>query len=306
MTDDFERIENFLAEGFEKELFRACVNNLEDTESKLRVNNFSYAVRELVRNIMSRLASDEDIRNCEWWLQERYSKQQDREKNKSEHGIYRAERMRYSIQGGLDNAYVAEELGIDINEDIKRLKSAIDEMSKYTHIQENTFALDIDEQDTLVTEITTSLLNFLVMIDEFRGELFSRLEEKIFDATADHEMYQTILSLDAISGHYTTEGLGVDSQKISHIDSTFIYVTVQGTIDTTLQWGSNSDLRRGDGAVLEQNFPFSCEIQFLCSNPEEYELNADNFCVDTSEWYKNWIDEDYENEQGYINEQQSQ
>ena len=50
------------------------------------------------------------------------------------------------------------------------------------------------------------------------------------------------------------------------------------------QWGSNSDVRRGDGAELEQSFPFRCEFQVPVDDPWELDLAEPTFGVDTSEW----------------------
>ena len=54
-------IESRLSEKFEKQLFHAALANLEDSKNPIRFNNFAYATRELVRQILSRLAPDDEV-----------------------------------------------------------------------------------------------------------------------------------------------------------------------------------------------------------------------------------------------------
>lgn len=54
-------IEAALAAGFEKQLYQAAVANLKDSTSPLRLNNFAYAMREVVRHLLARLAPDSSV-----------------------------------------------------------------------------------------------------------------------------------------------------------------------------------------------------------------------------------------------------
>ena len=56
-----------LAPGFEQELFLAAIANVDDTSNKLRLNNFAYSMRELIRVVLERLAPDEEVVNAPWF-----------------------------------------------------------------------------------------------------------------------------------------------------------------------------------------------------------------------------------------------
>ncbi len=60
---------------------------------------------------------------------------------------------------------------------------------------------------------------------------------------------------------------------------------VEGTISVSLQWGSNSDVRRGDGAELDDDFPFHCDIELPLGDPWDLNEAETNYGVDTSSWY---------------------
>ena len=47
---------------------------------------------------------------------------------------------------------------------------------------------------------------------------------------------------------------------------------------------ANSDLRRGDGAEVEQSFPFSCEFQLPLDDPWDLDLAELSYEVDTGSW----------------------
>ena len=47
-----------LAPGFEQKLFLAAIANVDDTSNKLRLNNFAYSMRELIRIVLERLAKN--------------------------------------------------------------------------------------------------------------------------------------------------------------------------------------------------------------------------------------------------------
>lgn len=65
-----ERIVSVLAEGFERELYASALHNLNDLNNKLRLNNFAYVMRELMRHVLNRLAPDHSVTKCIWYTNE--------------------------------------------------------------------------------------------------------------------------------------------------------------------------------------------------------------------------------------------
>lgn len=47
----------------------------------------------------------------------------------------------------------------------------------------------------------------------------------------------------------------VNGVKVAAIGAEIIVYLVTGSVEVRLQWGSDSDLRRGDGAEAGQSFP---------------------------------------------------
>ncbi len=275
-------IQQNLKDGFEKQLFEAALSNLRDTENPLRFNNFAYATRELVRHILIRIAPDEELVKCSWYKNEIESR---------ENGITRRQRVYYAVQGGLSNEYVRDILGIDIIEMQKFLKDAVDKMSKYTHIQEKTFNIDDSKVERFVEEALSAVSSLFSTVKKKHKIITSALWEQIDESTVDSALSETILSLDELSSHHSIEEVYTSDIQIITIDGDFIRFRAEGTIACELQWGSGSDMKRGDGAVASHSFPFTCELWSSVSEPEDIQAEEVAFSADTSSWWSEYTDE---------------
>jgi predicted pPIWI-associating nuclease len=267
-------IEKELCEGFERNLFVAAQKNLADKSNPLRFNNYSNAMRELTRHVLHRLAPDDYVISCPW-----YKNETDKEK-----GITRKQRAYYAVQGGLENSYVEKTLGLEVEDIHSRLVKAINSLSKFTHIEAKVFDLPESDIEALVNETTESVYGFLTTIRDCQKMIIDSLWEHIDSAVIDEALRETIISIDELATHHFIDEVYTDKVEIYEINHESIEFRVYGSIGCELQWGSNSDLRRGDGAVLPQSYPFVCELISPVYAPEEVESIEDSLVVDTSSW----------------------
>lgn len=271
-------IEKELAEGFERELFSAALKNLSDDTNPLRLNNFSYSMRELTRHVLHRLAPDENVLKCAWYKNEIQGK---------ENGITRYQRAFYAVQGGLLDAYVKDTFEIEVEGIHQRLVSAINRLSKYTHIEPETFNVPKVQGDALAMDTLTSFATFLETINICRKMILDGLWQEIDSAVVDEALKETICEIDALATHHCIDEICTDSIVVTSIDHEYVYFLVEGSVGCELQWGSNSDVRKGDGALLSESFPFSCDFVSSVTDPEAIECVESSFMVDTSAWYGN-------------------
>ena len=276
-----EEIEGQLEGGFEKELFVAALKNLDDCDNPLRFNNFAYAMRELVRHIMARLAPDDEVRACDWY----------KEETGRNNGISRRQRVYYAVQGGLSDEYVTDELCLDVGYIHRRLRDSIDTLNKHTHIEENTFNLGNEEVEGLVRETLTAVVSLFQTITECRNILAEAFRESIDATVVNAAISETILSIDELATHHSIDAVYTEDVHVRLIDAYFIYFVAEGTVECELQWGSNSDLRHGDGGTLEQAFPFTCELTSPVDNPSGIETEEYSFAADTRSWWEGYYDE---------------
>jgi hypothetical protein len=240
----------------------------------LRLNFFSTAMRMLFEHMMDSLAPRDKVVRCSWF------------KAETEDGRpTRAQRALYAIQGGFTSRFVNEQLGVDPAPLAKALRSAIDELSKQIHGRENTISADLAEQDALAGGTLDAMTAFLDAARETRDEVLRPVQEALDDAAIDAMMFETIQDMDELSSHYSLEEVYVDRTVVHEIGPDAIVYRSTGSVSVTLQWGSNSDLRRGEGAELDQSFPFQCDMTLPLDHPWDLDMAETAAGVDTSEWW---------------------
>src|SRR5581483_3789166 len=263
------KIEERLVTEFEKALFRAALENLEDKHNPLRFNNFAYACRELVRHILARLAPDEQVLRCSW-----YKNETDRN-----NGISRKQRVYYAVQGGLPDGYLKDKLRVTIDEMHFELRAAIDRLHKYTHIEESTYGVSDEVVDSNVEQTLQAVDGLFQAIDESRRALVDKLWQHVDSSVFTATLSETIQAIDELATHHSIDEVHTDKVTVVGIDSDCIYFRAVGSIACELQWGSNSDRRRGDGAVLSQTFPFECDLWSPVLNPVDVSADDDSLRV---------------------------
>jgi len=274
-------IEKELCDGFEKQLFAAAQKNLADKSNPLRLNNYSYAMRELTRHVLHRLSPDESVIHCSWYKNE----------TDKENSITRKQRAYYAVQGGMEDSYVKDTLGLEVEDIHKDLIRAINGLSKFTHVEPKVFDLPEAEVESLVNETTEAVSAFLATINDCRRLVIDSLWEHIDAEVIDETLRETIIAIDELATHHFIDEVCTDKIAIYEINHESILFRVEGSIGCELQWGSNSDLRRGDGVVLPTSFPFTCELSSPVYKPESFETIENSLAVDTSSWYEGQYEE---------------
>lgn len=268
-------LEKELSDDFEKNLFSSALNNLKDKTNPLRLNNFSNAMRELTRHVLHRLAPDESILKCSWYKNE----------IDKPNGITRKQRSYYAVQGGLEDIFIEGTLGLEVDDIHKNLINSINKLSKFTHIEPKTFNLPEGDVDKLVKETISAVYEFLQLISECQRSIIEALWKHIDTAIIEETLRETIQSLDELATHHYIDEVYIDKVVIYSINHEHIQFSAIGTIGCELQWGSNSDLRRGDGVIIPKSFPFSCKLISLVTQPNSIDIVEGTLVVETSSWY---------------------
>jgi Predicted pPIWI-associating nuclease len=246
---------------------------LADTANPLRLNCFSTALRILFEHMMGTLAPDDQIVRSSWFKPAR----QDGKPT-------RAQRIVFAIQGGLSDAFVKDSLGIDIHPLRKRLLTAVDDLSKHVHGREDTIITDVEDQDNAARMAIEALENFLAIFHECRSAISDPIQEKLNDATVDALIAETIQEVDELATHHSIEEVYVHQTKVKAIGPGSLFYQANGSLSVTLQWGSNSDMRRGDGVELGESFPFECDIEVSLDDPWDLSNAETRYGVDTTKW----------------------
>ena len=268
----------YLKTDFEKNLLEAAIKNLEDEKNKLRLNNFAYAARELTRHFLKRLAPDKDVLGAPWFKVEN-------ESNPDE--PTRSQRIKYAIQGYLNDDFLKNELHIDMAEVSKNLRKSINDLSKYTHVNPETF--DVDEA-TIVDvsyNIMEDTLRFFMTVTEAQIEVMNAVDACINEEMASQFYIETKDELDILASHYEVLGYRVTELTQLAKDDETITMEANGVVRVRLQYGSDGDMRRGDGYETIVKFPFTSTFVANYKNQEgDVHIESANVEVDNDSFFE--------------------
>ncbi|MBK1695657.1 hypothetical protein [Rhodovibrio salinarum] len=267
-------------DAFSQTVLEGAQHALQDTKNPLRITFFATSMRMLFEHLMDTLASHDDVQTCAW-----FQPASDTAKPT------RRQRITYAIQGGLTDTFVTQKLDVDPEPLKGALTRAVDALSKHVHGRQNTVITDPAEQDRFVAATLRDMEAFLDAIRDCREAVLDPIAEELDGAAVQALLCETILAIDELATHHAIEEIYVAEIRVNDIDAHAVTYRATGSISVVLQWGSNSDMRRGDGAELPQDFPFWCDISTPIAAPWDLWFAEVNYGVDTRQWHSNRYDE---------------
>lgn len=267
-----------LAPGFERELFHAAIANVDDTSNKLRLNNFAYSMRELIRIVLERLAPNAEVVNAPWF-----------KPNDEEHPdkVTRSQRIKYAIQGWLSDGYVMHTLCIDHQDNDKELRKNIDELSKYTHVMESTFNIEPIKITELALGALCNVQLFLMNVAEARYQVQRAAIDCIDEEMIEEFYYNVQNDIDILATHHEILAYTVSDINLKDQDNATITLEAIGNVQVRLQWGSDGDMRRGDGYETEMSFPFSSTLIASYKNKQgDVHIVSRTIDINTDQFYQ--------------------
>jgi hypothetical protein len=259
-----------LIDDFSAQVLTGALAVLDAPTNPIRLNQFAAAMRELFGHTLHTLAPDENVTKCEWF-----------EPEQGTNGPTRRQRAKYATQGGLSDAYIAE-IGMNVQHLHDVAIKAVDDMSKYTHVRPGTVIDNPDEIAAFVDGAMHALLGLFASFAECRSRVLDALSEEIDDKAVGALITETILDVDQLAPHHSVEEVYVEDTRVVSLTHDTIYFKATGTLVVGLQWGSNSDVSRGDGIELDDSFPFEVTMQSPIDDVSSfYEVE---YSVDTSSW----------------------
>ncbi|MFC0318740.1 MULTISPECIES: pPIWI-associating nuclease domain-containing protein [Olivibacter] len=273
-----EKIKELLTTDFERELFSASIDTLNDTTNKLRLNNFAYSIRELSRHFLHNLSPDDNVKACAWF------KKETADGNPTRH-----QRIKYAIQGGITDESLSD-WGFDteaLSEIIGEVKSAISILNKYTHVNPEVFGMADKDIEDLSQDVLQAFINLVDTIEAYRNDLKQFLDGHIDDHMLSSIVNNFFQNVDMLAPHHYVDYSEVSDYHIIEINSTEIIVEVSGNLNVTLEYGSSKERREGDGLDLHESFPFDTAIRYVISPEFPFsKYTIDDYDVDTSSWYE--------------------
>lgn len=261
-------IESYLESGFERDLFSASILYLANESDPLRLNSFCYSLRELLRNVFDRLSPVENIKKCGWF------------KKETDNGLpSRRQKYIYCIQGGLASDFVENELGIHVLESWEEIKKSIDTLSKYTHVNGDTFNIENDKVTNIAREALESLLIIIQITNDTREELHSSLLSHINKELLETFFMNSISEIESLSQNSYVDSFDIENYSLSNVDHKELTFKGDGTVYVSLNYGKHDD-----ACEINTNFPFDFQGHSLVDKPYEILIAIEDVNIDTSNW----------------------
>lgn len=254
-----------------KKLFGAVIANFSDSNNPLRVNNFAFSMRELLRNFLSLQAPDNKIIICDWY------------KNKlKKQKVTRRDRYIFLILGGIYKANLIEDISSEIESEISKIINITDSLSKFTHINLASFPLSTNEANIIYKKTLKQTAKIINLIKKTKKILKECLIPIIEIQLNDEFWSETFSEIDCLSTHSSVDSVWDISIKITNIGPKAINFSGSGTVGIELQYGSNSDLEVDNGVLDSIDLPFLFSGECKVSS---FEPRIDFIEVDNSPFY---------------------
>lgn len=273
LMDEVVHLRAKAIDSFSTQAIHGAQRALADVENPLRLNFFSTAMRILFEHMMDTLSPVDQVTRYSWFKPER-----------DNGSPTRWQRIVFAIQGGLSDSFVNQELKVDPLPLRKRLLAAVDELSKHVHGRENTLIVEEAAQNATAGATIAAMAAFLDAVHDCRAAVLSPIEDALDDTAVDALLSDALGEVDELASHHSLNEVYVHRIAVHAIGADFITYRAIGSVSVTLQWGSNSDLRRGDGAESDQSFPFFCDMELPLDEPWALGMAETTCGVDTSEW----------------------
>jgi len=245
-----------------------------DLDNPIRGNLCAAGLREAFGHILHGLSPDADVRACHWFVQARDTRT-----------VTRQQRVSYIAHAGLSPDYVESVLGLDPRVYRAPIAEAVDEMNRRAHVRSNTVLLDDGEIRDLAEGVLHAIGQLLDAVPECRSAVEEKLQAEINRAVFDEAIKTAHPDLDELSTHTMVEEVHTEEVTVVDLGIERIKFAVSGSIYVSLNYGSSSDFRNGDGASMSDNYPFKTTLSSSVEDPSAIDQVAE-LEVDNSSFYE--------------------
>ncbi len=249
MSKEIKKIIDFLPSR-EKEIFISNFNILE-VNNKLSFNYFALGIREIIAKTLSDSEIINGVKNCAWYTKYDYN-------ITANDQVTTKQRLAFLICGNNDVDAVDHILGI--KGIIEELYKEDRKLNKYAHI--NTIP-KIEQWSGKIEKIIVSFSKFVTKLEKFSIK-FEKYMVDIEDELQSYISDNGLDELDVLATHYFDPQIYIEEICLLDCDvngdDVILKVQCGGYISTELQYGSDHDVRNGDGLNEKTNVDFNTTI----------------------------------------------
>lgn len=187
-------------------------------------------------------------------------------------------KIKYAIQGGLSDDDVSV-VDLEISEEIKKLQNLHRRLSGYTHINDQTFDLELNEQEKVIGEIKQIVQEFTSSFISLRQDILDKVDVDYLDELITDSFIMDFHEELSLMGVGFIESSEVTGHQLLSIFSDHFLVLVEGHLGCEHYLGG-----RKDGVEISGDYPFIVRFNVNISN-KKISIEPNSFEFDTSSWY---------------------
>lgn len=271
MIEGQDSFRDMLPDDFSKMLLDGGLEVLAG-KNPIRAHLFAAAMREVLTYLLHEMAPDEELEAAPWF-------------KKEANGPTRRQRMTFAIQGGLSNELVTE-LGVDASDMHRRVAAEVAELNKRTHVKPGSLLTDDPEIKDFATDVIAAVAEFLEIISDMRDAVAEAVVHGASEQVFGSFLQESSDIIDMLSSHSFVEQVDVESISVLKIGAHEITYEAEGTVYIELNYGSGSDRAAGDGATMNDDYPFKCRMTGGVTDLKDIHAVFD-MEVDASSFYEN-------------------
>ena len=256
-------------------ILRGALKSYRDAGNSLRFVIAGTALRELLREFLAAVAPDEDVKNAPWFQADKTSKS----------GVTRRHRIDYAIFKNLTLDKFPKTFSEQADEIASQLLKHIGELSALTHVTEDVLGKSYTDAAPLLASVMQQFILLVCAIKTSKILIKQDIAVDIQTHLDDIFTADFFDELDCLSSHTHLQGASDVAVGELTFDEEWIEFSGTGSVDCDLQWGSDGDVKRGDGAESSASFPFKFSGKAPISDPSQIEIKRESISVDTSSFY---------------------
>ncbi len=255
-------------------ILRGALTSYRDAGNPLRFSNTGNALRELLREFLDVVAPDTDVKKAPWFIPDKTSN----------NGVTRRHRIDYAIFNNLTKDKFPKTFSEQTDEIATKLLKHIGTLSALTHVTEKVLGKSYLDAAPLFADVMQHFL-LLVSAIEARRAL---IEEKIVIDILSH--FHNIFTsdffadLDCLSTHTYPQGASNVEIDDLTFDEKWVEFSGHGSVECELQYGSDGDVRNGDGLEWSDSFPFTFSGKAPIDDLTRIEIDTESISIDTSSY----------------------
>lgn len=246
-----------------------------DAGNPTRFANTGNLLRELHREFLADVAPDEKVKKAPWFVP----------KPPPGNPVTRRHRIEFAIFKNLKKSDFPESFADQADGVADRLLDDIDELSSYTHVTEAVLEKEMSDAAPVFASVMQGFLMLISAVESARILVEEDIAARIWphlDGLFTEEFFG---ELDELSTHTRPQGAcDIEITKVTFDEGT-IRFEGSGGVECDLQWGSDGDVRRGDGAESSATFPFTFAGRADIADVASIEIDRDSISIDTSSFY---------------------